>query len=186
MTKHMKPFTKSTLFSFMLCLAVLLAGVVTYLLRLSPNEKENDAISALSGYSFVYAGETNRIEVCSATQHFTKPHPMIEYLELVAQEFEKCDWPKDIPVEITETKTHIIVTWPSMPQILGLKNAFGAGYRKQVIIDKRTKKIISNLVGLMQRDGNFILLEKAIYNPLPIITTSSTPIEPDYGLPKEA
>ena len=45
MTKHMKPFTKSTLFSFMLCLAVLLAGVVTYLLRLSPNEKENDAIS---------------------------------------------------------------------------------------------------------------------------------------------
>lgn len=151
MTKPMKPFTKYSLFSLVLCLATLMAGVVMYLLRLSPHKTPNEAICALTGYSFVYAGETNRIEVSRPTRHFTTQHPMMPYLELVAQEFVKCDWPREIPVEITETEKHIIVTWPSMPQILGLKNAFGAGYRKQIIIDKKTKKIISNLVGLRQK-----------------------------------
>jgi hypothetical protein len=152
----MKPLSIHPLRPLVLCLAVLTAGVVMYLLRLSPHKTPNEAICALTGYSFVYAGETNRIEVSRTTRHFTKQHPMMPYLELVAQEFVKCDWPRDLPVEISETETHVIVTWPSMPQILGLKNAFGSGYRKQIIIDKKTKKIISNLVGLKQKGKSSI------------------------------
>ena len=149
------------------------------------SESEKFAMEKLPEYFFVFEGQTNYISKASTHKEFLNQHPMIEYLELVAQEFAKCDWPQDIPVEITETKTHIIVTWPSMPQILGIKNAFGAGYRKQIIIDKSTKKIISNLVGLIQWDDNFILHEQCITRCQLSQYLAPLPLEHNFGLPKE-
>ena len=74
---------------------------------------------------------------------------MMPYLELVVDRLEKKTWARDWPIRVQETETQVIITLPSWMEQLGMTGptVFDAGYGLQVIIDKKTNKIISALQG---------------------------------------
>ena len=113
------------------------------------SEQEKLAMEKLPGYFFVFEGKTNHIMCAKSHETLMEQHPMMPYLELVVDRLEKRPWAKDWPIRLQETETQVIITLPSWAEQLGMTGptVFHAGYSLQVIIDKKTKKIISALQG---------------------------------------
>ncbi len=53
----------------------------------------------------------------------------------------------EFPIRIKETETQVILTWPGQVELLGLEICWGSAYRVEIVIDKKTMKIISALSG---------------------------------------
>ena len=127
------------------------AAVITCLVgiwqRAVPTPEERKAMDILPGYSFVFEGRTNVIRRVSGIRAFRRQHPMMPYLNLTAEIFRTYNWPMEFPIRIKETETQVILTWPGQIELLGLEICWGSAYRVEIVIDKKTMKIISALSG---------------------------------------
>jgi len=103
----------------------------------------------LPGYRFSFDGKTNLVVKAASHKKFLDQHPMMPYLEIVVDRLERKPWTRDRVIRVQETETQIVITVPSWAEHLGLTGptVFDAGYSRQIIIDKKTKKIISAVVG---------------------------------------
>ena len=113
------------------------------------SEQERFAMEALPGYFFVFEGKTNHIVRAKSHDAFLDQHPMMPYLELVADRLEKRSWARDFAIRIQETETQVVISLPSWMERLGMigPTVFDAGYSLQVTIDKKTMKIVSAYQG---------------------------------------
>ena len=137
------------LLTFLSVLAGILLLVRTRTTHPDLSEQEKLALEKLPGYFFVFEGKTNHIMRAKSHETLMEQHPMMPYLELVVDRLGKRPWARDWPIRMQETETQIIITLPSWMEQLGMTGptVFDAGYELQVIIDKKTKKIISALQG---------------------------------------
>ena len=113
------------------------------------SEQERFAMEALPGYFFVFEGKTNHIVRAKSHDAFLDQHPMMPYLELVADRLEKRPWARDFAIRIQETETQVVISLPSWAEQLGMTGpgVFHSGYSLQVTIDKKTMKIVSAYQG---------------------------------------
>lgn len=133
-------------------IAALLAGifaVVNATTKTDLTEQEKLAMEKLPGYRFSFEGKTNLIVQAVSHRKFLDQHPMMPYLEIVVDRLERKPWTRDRVIRVQETETQIVITMPSWAEHLGMTGptVFDAGYSRQIIIDKKTKKIISAVVG---------------------------------------
>lgn len=113
------------------------------------SEQERFAMEALPGYFFVFEGKTNHIVRAKSHDAFLDQHPMMPYLELVADRLEKRPWARDFAIRIQETETQVVISLPSWAEQRGMTRpgVFHSGYSLQVTIDKKTMKIVSAYQG---------------------------------------
>ena len=134
------------LFALVTACIVLLAGVIVFFRnRETPTENERLAMDILPGYSFVFNGKTNVIERSGDVHAFRNQHSMMPYLNLTAEKFRIYHWSKEHPIEIKETETEVVLTWPSRAKLRGAKIYWGSPYLLEVVVDKTTMKIVSAL-----------------------------------------
>ena len=114
----------------------------------TPTTIEIESREVYPGYSFIYNGETNLIERKRSARVFTEQHPMMPYLEIFLEYFKyRPNWSYSDPILIQETETQVIITLPSWAERMGHKRYWGSSYNMQVIIDKKTKAVVSALQG---------------------------------------
>ena len=108
------------------------------------SETEKFAMEALPGYMFEYEGTTNVIHRYGRIKRFQSQHRLMPYLLLVADKFKVYDWPKEWPIRINETENEVIITWPDEGEFVEERRClWGAPYLLEVVIDKRTMRIVS-------------------------------------------
>ena len=107
------------------------------------------AMEKLPGYRFSFDGKTNLIVRAASHGKFLDQHPMMPYLEIVVDRLERNSQTRDLVIRVQETDSQVIISVPSWMEQLGITGptVFDAGYSRQIIIDKKTKKIISAVVG---------------------------------------
>lgn len=72
------------------------------------------------------------------------PENIKKALSLVAHVSKRHQWRDDQPIEIEETETRIIITWPSRQEG---KKIYRADYEAEAIIDKETFSVVSIRAG---------------------------------------
>ncbi len=114
----------------------------------TPTKEEIAAMEILPGYMFISEGNTNIITCSKSLRHFRTQQRLMPYLLLVADKFKVYDWPKEWPIRINETQNEVIITWPAEGEFLEERRfPWGAPYLLEVIIDKKTMKIVSAIRG---------------------------------------
>ena len=114
----------------------------------TPTKEEIEAMDILPGYMFEYDGNTNVINQYGRIKQFQAQHRLMPYLVMVADSFKVYNWPKAWPIRIRETENNVIVTWPSEGEFLEERRfLWSAPYLQEVVIDKKTMKIVSALRG---------------------------------------
>ena len=126
---------------------VFCAGAIAWLLKGSSHagmtESERAAMAKMEGQVCVVDGQTNVVGTTGPTWSFLTREDIRPHLELIVEESERCNWKQSDPIRFAETDDFIIVTWPSQPELLGLTIYWGSAYRKELVIDKKTGKVIS-------------------------------------------
>ena len=116
--------------------------------HVTPSKEEIAAMEILPGYMFISEGKTNVITCSKSIRHFRTQQRLMPYLLLVADKFKVYDWPKEWPIRINETENEVIITWPDEGEFVEEKRfLWGAPYLLEVVIDKRTMKIVSAIRG---------------------------------------
>ena len=114
----------------------------------TPTKEEIEAMDILPGYMFEYEGTTYVIHRYGRIKRFQSQHRLMPYLLLVADKFKVYDWPKEWPIRINETENEVIITWPDEGEFVEERRfLWGAPYLLEVVIDKRTMKIVSAIRG---------------------------------------
>ena len=114
----------------------------------TPTKEEIAAMEILPGYMFVSEGKTNVITCSKSIRHFRTQQRLMPFLLLVADKFKVYDWPKEWPIRISETENEVIITWPYEGDFLEEKRfLWRAPYLEEVVIDKKTMKIVSAIRG---------------------------------------
>lgn len=143
---------KTTIPVLVFAISAFLAGIfVTVKATTSTHltDQERLAMEKLPGYRFSFEGKTNLIVQAASHETFLDQHPMMPYLEIVVDRLERNSWTRDCVIRVQETESQIVITVPSWAEQRGMTGptVFHAGYSRQIIIDKNTKKIISAVVG---------------------------------------
>ena len=107
----------------------------------------HEAQRVFPGYSFVFEGKTNVIRNAKTIRGFVGQHPMVAYLDLFVEPFKEFNWEKDYPFYIEETDDAVIMTLPPYQELLGLTNCFGSDFTLQIIVNKKTRMVVSALGG---------------------------------------
>lgn len=137
-------------------ISVVIVAIVAIVVAIPSDEDESNlskqeklAMDKLPGYFFVFEGTTNHIVSARSHKAFLAQHPMMPYLEPVIERLEKRPWAKDFAIRIQETETQVIISLPSWAEQRGMAGptVFHSGYSLRVVIDKKTKTIISALQG---------------------------------------
>ena len=135
---------------FAICIGVLSLLALYFAATQSntPTKEEIAAMEILPGYMFISEGNTNIITCSKSLRHFRTQQRLMPYLLLVADKFKVYDWPKEWPIRINETQNEVIITWPAEGEFLEERRfPWGAPYLLEVIIDKKTMKIVSAIRG---------------------------------------
>ena len=143
-----KTLRKATLF---ILLFVPVIAMLAYCLqgKTLSNEAIKEARRILPGYSVVFDNHTNVIQKCGSLWTFSQQHEMMEYLQIFAPKVEFYHHPTNHPIMIYETKERVILELPSrfLFEPYNWKIFWGSYYNFRMEIDKKTKKVLMELVG---------------------------------------
>ena len=135
---------------FFLIFAPIIAILAHFLASTTENiEAIEEARLLLPGYTIVFEGHTNEIQRCGSPQTFSQQHEMMEYLQIFAPYLKIFDHPKNNPIYIFETEDRIIIELPCkyLFEPYNWKIFWGGAYNFRLEIDKKTKKVLKELVG---------------------------------------
>ncbi len=132
-------------------LCIFAIAILSFLLRgeVRNTKAQKEARRILTGYSIVFDGHTNEIQRCGSLRAFSQQHEMMEYLQIFAPKVEFYHHPTNHPIMIYETKERVILELPSrfLFEPYNWKIFWGSYYNFRMEIDKKTKKVLMELVG---------------------------------------
>ncbi len=143
-----KTLRKATLF---ILLFVPVIAILAYFLYANTGNTEvlEEARQLLPGYTIVFEGHTNEIQRCGSPRAFSRQHEMMEYLQIFAPYLKTFTHPKNNPIYIFETEDRIIIELPCkyLFEPYNWKIFWGGAYNFRLEIDKKTKKVLKELIG---------------------------------------
>ena len=132
-------------------LCILAITMIAFLLlgNTGNSEAQKEARRILPGYTIVFNGRTNEIQRCESLRAFSRQYEMMEYLQIFAPKVEFYHHPTNHPIMIYETKERVILELPTrfLFEPYNWKVFWGSYYNFRMEIDKKTKKVLMELVG---------------------------------------
>ena len=140
---------KVMLYFFFSVAVIAMLAYACYYRNTGNAEALEEARVLLPGYKIVFEGHTNEIQRCLSLRTFSKQHEMMEYLQIFAPYLKVFHHPKNHPIYIFETEDRIILELPCkyLFEPYNWDVFWGGAYNFRLEIDKKTKKVLKELVG---------------------------------------